>query len=241
MRILRSISLGALTLSACASPGARMDASLVQVPAIVGAMKCAFATALMEEKKKGKIKRLEGTVAAGTLTLNVVYKNTKDFSLQAKAVPGGPFVFSYAGGVGSILPSFSHGTIATNTIKTEIDFRYYMWATDAAVCQGVRSDTRAKYGFTEWLASVISGLDANSYTYPLGQADALRYEAQFGVVSKDKLGLDFDVVFLSGAVGAETERNDVQTIKFTIAPAGKDNPPPDIWSSGYDQGRIRQQ
>ncbi len=235
MKKLCMTSALAFGLSACATPVTRMDSSLVQVPAILGALKCAFATALMKEKRSGQIKRLEGTVAAGTLTLKVVHKNTKDFSLAAKPVTGGPFVFSFAGGVGNFLPSFSRSVVATNTIKTEINFRYYMWAADADVCGNVGADTRARYGFTEWLSTVVEGLDANSYTYPMGQADALTYDAEFGVVAKDKLGLDFDVVFLSGSAGLESERNDVQSLKFTIAPVTPDNPLPDIWSKNNGQ------
>ncbi|MGV1927543.1 hypothetical protein ACQZ6S_19760 [Agrobacterium tumefaciens] len=232
--------LAVIGLGACAGPATRMDASLVQVPAIIGALKCAFAMALMTEKEKGQIKRLETTIASGTLTLNVVHKVSRDFSLQAKAVSGGPFVFSYAGGMGSLLPRFSHSNVATNTIKTEIDFRYYMWAKDADICKNVSVQANAKYGFSEWLATVISGLDANSYEYPLGQADALKYEAEFGVVAKDTAGLDFDIVFLSGSLGTENERSDVQKIKFTIAAASTDNPPPNIWSQDNGQaGRNR--
>ncbi|WP_085031579.1 hypothetical protein [Ensifer aridi] len=228
--------ISVIGLSACAGPATRMDSSLVQVPAIIGALKCAFATALLKEKEKGQIRRLENTIASGTLTLNVVHKVSRDFSVQAEAAAGGPFVFSYAGGTGSFLPRFSHSNVATNTIKTEIDFRYYMWAKDADVCSNASVQANAKYGFSEWLAAVISGLDANSYEYPLGQADALKYEAEFGVVAKDNAGLDFDIVFLSGSAGTENERSDVQKIKFTIAAESKDNPPPDIWSQNNGQG-----
>lgn len=224
-----------LGMASCAAPPRRMDASLVQVPAIIGALKCAFATALMKEKASGQIRRLEGTVASGTLTLNIVHKDTKAFNVQAKAVTGGPFVFSFANGTGSLLPKFSHSTVATNTIKTEIDFRYYMWADDKEVCDAVGASVKARYGFTEWLATIVAGLDEHSGTYPFGQADALKYDAQFGVVAKDSAGLDFDVVFLSGGLNAETERSDIQSIKFTIAAVSDKNPRPDIWRKGYGE------
>ena len=41
-----------------------------------------------------QIKRLENTVAFGTLTLNVVHKVSRNASVAAKPAVGGPFVVS---------------------------------------------------------------------------------------------------------------------------------------------------
>ena len=131
-------------------------------------MKCAFATALVKENETGSVPSLRGQVAYGTLTLNVVYKRNADFSIKGKAVAGGPFVFSYLAQTGSILPSSSHSSAETNTIKTDINFRYYLDGIDKDVCGSVDSSTQARYGFTEWLASVMGGMDENAYQYPRG-------------------------------------------------------------------------
>ena len=223
----------AVGLSGCGHAPTRMDSELVQVSQILGALKCAFATALMKENETGNIPSLAGQVAYGTLSLNVVYKRSADFGIKGKAVAGGPFVFSYLGQTGSILPSFSHSSQETNTIKTDINFRYYLAASDNDACGNVDARTQARYGFTEWLASIVSGLDKNAYEYPLGLTDSVIYDAQFGVVKTDKLGVDFDIVFLSGNAGQTTERNDVQSIKFTIAGPTAEQPVPNIRSEQY--------
>ncbi len=223
----------AVSLTTCGHAPTRMDSELVHVSDILGALKCAFATALVKENQSGNIPSLAEQVAYGTLTLNVVYKRSAEFGIKGKAVEGGPFVFSYLGGTGSILPSFSASSEETNTIKTDINFRYYLSATDSEVCGNVDAKTQARYGFTEWLASIISGLDKNAYQYPLGSTDSVVYDAQFGVLKKGKAGVDFDVVFLSGNLGRASERNDVQSIKFTIATPTTEQPAPNIWSDKY--------
>lgn len=63
--------------------------------------------------------------------------------------------------------------------------------------------------------------------------DSVVYDAQFGVVKIDKLGVDFDVVFLSGNTGQTIERKDVQSIKFTIAGPTTEQPAPNIRSEQY--------
>jgi len=221
------------SLAACGHAPTRMDNELVRVSAILGALKCAFATALVKENRSGNVPSLAEQIAYGTLTLNMVYKRSADFGIKGKAVENGPFVFSYLGQTGSVLPSFSDSSEETNTIKTEINFRYYLAATDSDVCTDVDAKTQARYGFTEWLASVMSGLDKNAYQYPLGTADSVVYDAQFGVLKKDAAGVDFDVVFLSGDAGGDNERNDVQSIKFTIASPTNEQRAPNIWSDKY--------
>jgi len=223
----------AASLTACGHAPTRMDSELVRVSSILGALKCAFATALVKENESGNVPSLAEQIAYGTLTLNVVYKRSADFGIKGKAVEGGPFVFSYLGQAGSILPRFSASSEETNTIKTEINFRYYLSATDNEVCGNVDAKTQARYGFTEWLASIMSGLDKNAYQYPLGVADSVVYDAQFGVLKKNQTGVDFDVVFLAGNVDAASERNDIQSIKFTIASPSDEQRAPNIWSDKY--------
>jgi hypothetical protein len=68
--------------------------------------------------------------------------------------------------------------------------------------------------------------------------DKIDYSATFGVVAADNAGLDFDVVFLSASAAQNESRNDVQSIKFTIAPPeakknkhphpGEKSPPKDV-------------
>ena len=185
-----------LSLAACGHATTRMDSELIRVSAILGALKCAFATALVKENESGNVPSLAEQIAYGTLTLNMVYKRSADFGIKGKAIEGGPFVFSYLGQTASILPRFSTSSEETNTIKTEINFRYYLAAMDKEVCGTVDAKTQARYGFTEWLATVMSGLDKNAYQYPLGMTDSVVYDSQFGVVKKDAGGVDFDVVFL---------------------------------------------
>ncbi|RNJ43607.1 hypothetical protein B5V01_18070 [Mesorhizobium erdmanii] len=104
-----------------------------------------------------------------------------------------------------------------------------MFARDTHVCDHIDTKTRAVYGFSTWLAGIIEGLDKNADADPQGQPDDIKYSSDFAVVKDNKLGVDFNVVFLSGSASAENNRNDVQSIKFTIAPQSKDNPPPDVY------------
>ncbi|MDG4898601.1 hypothetical protein P9272_34345 [Mesorhizobium sp. WSM4976] len=228
MRRLVNLALAVL-LAGCATKPPTTAESLVQVPLILGALKCAFATALMKERNPDKVKVLEGQVAAGTLTLKIVYNRSKDFSLKGKAATGGPFVFAYSGGTASILPNFSASAAETGTLTTTLPFRYYLYATNADVCNQVDAATQLKFGFSDWLAGIISGLQVNSPYSPLGQVDNVQYGADFGVTKTTKGGVDFDIVFLSGSANAASTRNDVQSISFTIGPPSKTNPAPDIW------------
>lgn len=52
-------------------------------------------------------------------------------------------------------------------------------------------------------------------------------------LKKGKAGVDFDVVFLSGNLGGASERNDVQSIKFTIACPTSEQLVLNIWSDKY--------
>lgn len=221
----------ALLLSAavtsCGGMGPARESDVVAVPAIIGSLKCAFAEALRKEAGNGQIERLRGRVAAGTLTLKVVDDTKISGSIKGKAASNGPFVFSYMGGTGSILPSLGGSVQRTDTVKTTISFRYLLDAKNTAACDLIPEATRAKYGFSNWLAKTISGLDFNVKVEPVGQIDKLEYSADFAVISAGNGGLDFDVVFLSGSVGADATRNDVQSLSFTIAPIDKKtNPAP---------------
>ncbi|MBX3520794.1 MAG: hypothetical protein KF835_12350 [Xanthobacteraceae bacterium] len=214
---------GCVLTAACAHLHIR-DSNLVSVSTIIGSLKCAFAEALLLESKKGHVERLHGRVASGTLTLKIVDEDKVGASVKAKAVATGPFVFSFAGGTASIIPSFSTSNTRTDTIETKISFRYLLSAQNDDACDLIPEAVRAKYGFSSWLASTIAGLDFNVGVQPRGQIDQLEYTGIFGVVATDSFGLDFDVVFLSGSISDTTTRNDVQTINFKIAPISKANP-----------------
>jgi hypothetical protein len=205
--------------------GPPRESDVVAVPAIIGSLKCAFAEALKKESGEGQIERLKGRVAAGTLTLKVVDDTKISASIKGKAASNGPFVFSYMGGTGSILPSLGGSVQRTDTVKTTISFRYLMDAKDTSACNLIPQATRAKYGFSNWLAKTISGLDFNAKTEPVGQIDKLEYSADFAVISAGNGGLDFDVVFLGGSAGVDSTRNDLQSLAFSIAPPDKEKNP----------------
>ncbi len=204
---------------------------LVQVPIIFGSLKCAFAQALVKEREPGAIRRLAGTVAAGSLTLKLVQTDSSGLNLKGKA--SGPFVFAFAGAGASLVPSFSTSVTRTDTITTTIDFRFLMNAENSRVCDQIEGSKRARYGFSEWLSKVIEGSNANVPYDPPGQIDQLKYSSEFAVTNTDQEGLDFDVVFLSAGITASQSRNDVQSITFTIAPPSEDNPLPTIYRRAH--------
>lgn len=55
-------------LSGCGHAPTRMDSALVQFSQVLGALKCAFATALAKENQTGNIPSLAGQVANGRST-----------------------------------------------------------------------------------------------------------------------------------------------------------------------------
>jgi len=212
-------------LSSCGGMAPPRESDVVAVPAIIGSLKCAFAEALRREAVEGQLERLKGRVAAGTLTLKVVDDTKISASIKGKAASNGPFVFSYMGGTGSILPSLGGSVQRTDTVKTTISFRYLLDAKDTSACNLIPEATRAKYGFSNWLAKTIAGLDFNARTEPVGQIDKLEYSADFAVINAGNGGLDFDVIFLGGSVGVDSTRNDLQSLSFTIAPPDKEKNP----------------
>lgn len=129
----------------------------------------------------------------------------------------------------------------TDTVKTTISFRYLLEAKDTSACDLIPKATRAKYGFSNWLAKTISGLDFNAKTEPSGQVDKLEYSADFAVISAGNGGLDFDVVFLGGSVGIDSTRNDIQSLAFIIAPPDEKTNPVPVKKSGSGLGAASQE
>jgi hypothetical protein len=193
----------------------------VQVAPITASLKCAFATALLAERNPGRIERLRGRIASGTLTLKIV----DDRKISAGAKPNGPFVLSAKPSLVSVIPSFGVSSEETDTVTTKIAFRYLLAATNDRACS-LPEAQGDRYGFSVWLSSIIGGLDIPARVQPSGVIESIDYTADFAVVNAGNAGLDFDVIFFSGNVGLSQTRNDVQSIAFTIAPPSKKNPPP---------------
>lgn len=210
-------TLALLPLQACVSgdvtSAALAENQLVRAPQIIGALKCAFAIALEKEAKEGGRKRLDGKVAAVTLTLQIV--DTTGASAGAKAV--GPAVLVFGAG-GAVTPFLNGGVKRTNTVQTTIDFRLRLAHEPEyrSACEDTPNDTRRNWGFEQWLASVISGLEPNAVYWPAGELDSVKYDASFGIQRKADGGAEFNVVFVSGNVGGSFDRNDTQSISFTI-------------------------
>jgi hypothetical protein len=115
----------------------------------------------------------------------------------------------------------------SNTIDTQINFRYLLEATDTRACDLVSPYTQAQYGFSDWLSSAISGLDYSARVSPPGQIDKVTYSGAFGVTTSGSAGANFNVIFLSANASDAASRNDIQSINFTIAPVNKKtNPAP---------------
>lgn len=227
-----SLSITTLFLSGCSHAPTEMSSSLVAVPDIIGAMKCAFATAIVDEKDEKIFKYLEGNVVSGTLDLQVLYTKSNTISMDGE-LSTGPFVLPYATGMTNLSASFSRIGSETNTIKTQIKFRYYLWADNNDVCKRQNPHTVEKYGFSNWLGEVIAGMSKNSYEYPLGQTEAMTYETNFAVKKNYTYGGGIDIVLIKASAAQSTQREDIQGLKFTIQPISKDNPAPNIWSSTY--------
>ncbi|MBR0672902.1 hypothetical protein [Neoroseomonas soli] len=217
--------LVAAAISGCSSSTSNHADQLARVPIIIAALKCAFATALMEERNS-PIARINGAVASGTLSLKIVHGDGESIGARAVASAGGPFVFPYAGSTGSILPSFSSGVQRTDTIQTSLDFRFLMVADDARVCDQLDESQRARLGLSEWLASVIRQANVNVGYDPPGQLDRIRFNQDFAVSNVTKGGLDFNFVFLNLTSSVSRERNDIQNLTFTIGEETRDNPAP---------------
>jgi hypothetical protein len=234
--------LPAFSLTACVSvekTAAVHKSRLVAVQGIVGSIKCAFAQALAKERSdQSGFQRLEGRVVSLDLGLKIVDTTATGGSAGAKAA--GPFVFAVGGGTGSILPSLSGGITRTNTIATTIKVRLGLRGTDHAVCKKLQQLQTIDYGFSLWLAGVIEGLDEYAGYRPAGLVDSITYEGSFQVVQKIDGGAKFDIVFVGGDLQASSERNDLQTIKFTIQSPSKDVPFPEkaYTSSEGDGGAL---
>lgn len=218
------LALACLLSSGCSR--AIAPAELAKVEVIFAALKCAFASALVEERRVG-IRRLEGAVAAGTLTLKLVHTSGTDVVGKAAAASAGPFIFAFLGNTGSITPYISREVNKTDTIKTEVPFRFLMRAKNEDVCSTLSAPQRAKIGLSDWLAKLISGMNVNIDFDPPGQVDSITFSQDFAVTEVAKGGIDFNFVFLSATMGASSVRNDVQNLTFTIAPVSAENPDPE--------------
>jgi hypothetical protein len=220
MRRLKTIIsfLAAAAIAGCASL-APAQPDTVEVSYIVASLKCAFAKALLLEQQPGRTERLRGRIASGTLTLKVVKSLKNEGSGKIS-----PAVLSYAGA--SIGPSFSSSLEETQTIETKINFRFLLEASNDQACH-LPEGQLDRYGFSPWLAGIISQLDTSIKVEPRGQVDSLEYKGDFGVLRTGAGKIDFNVIFVSGSAGFTASRNDVQTIDFTIAPEDKvKNPRP---------------
>lgn len=214
-----------LVASACAGRPESTD-QVAQVPIIFAALKCAFAQALIEEDRKVRkdgfeYSRLKGRVAVGTLTLKIIHTANANVGAKAVATPGsiaGPFVFALGAGTASVIPSVSRTVKKTDTITTTIPFRFLLEAQNDDVCKTLSQSQRAKIGLSDWLANLILGLNTNVGYEPRGMVDKIVFSQDFGVVETTQGGVDFNFVFLSASAGKSSERNDVQTLEFTIAP-----------------------
>ncbi|MBL8583943.1 MAG: hypothetical protein JNL61_17180 [Rhizobiaceae bacterium] len=209
-------------LSGCGTPARTVNAvsakHLVQVPAIIGSLKCAFAQALEKEAAKRARPRLTGKVADVTLNLQVV--DTQEGAGEAKL---GPSVLTLGAG-GSITPFINGSVTQTNTVETVIKFRLRLLHEPQypSACANATKEARSEYGFERWLTTVVEGLEPNATFAPAGQLDSLQFKGSFGVLKKGSGGAQFDVVFVSGKVSGSAGRNDVQSIDFTIlAPTAK--------------------
>jgi hypothetical protein len=219
------ITLGASSLAGCAHQAVpRHTDQLVAVPVVIGALKCAFAEALVRETETGQIQRLRGRVASGVLTLKIVDENKVGAGVEGQSA--GPFILSFQGATGSILPSLSGSVTRTDTISTDIYFRYLLDGHDTRACDIIPKEQRDEYGFSRWLAKLVTGLDVHARVSPPGQVDKISYSSDFAVVRSGQSDVDFNIVFLSASASAAWTRNDVQSLKFTIAPKSKENPPP---------------
>lgn len=227
MRAAMAVLLLAGVSVACGSAQETHTQQVAQVSIVVAALKCAFATALVEERASG-IRRLEGAVAAGKLTVKAVHTNGTDVGLKLVASPSGPFVFPLAGGTGNVTGSFSRGVKRTDTLTTEMPFRFILLAFDTNVCESIKESEQIRLGLSNWLSALIRGVNQNIAFDPPGQIDSIVFDQAFGVTNITKGGLDFNIVFLSLSAATSAERNDVQQLSFTIAPASEANPPPTV-------------
>jgi len=210
----------AVGVSGCGLLPLATSPDLVPIAPITASLKCAFATALLAEREPGHIERLSGRVVAGTLELQVV--DDRQFGVSIK--DGGPFILALTTPI-SISPTFSSSYHAVNTITTKINFRLLLKADNLNACRlpGAGADA---FGFSNWLAGVIAGLDFNPRTQPTGVVESIDYEGDFAVTRGGSGGLDLNILTISPSLTASASRNDVQNIKFTIAPVSKDNPAP---------------
>ncbi|HWL68149.1 MAG TPA: hypothetical protein VNS22_07155 [Geminicoccus sp.] len=227
MRAIALLLIAPWVIGGCTSAQQDHVQSLAQVSVVVAALKCAFSDALMAERANG-IRRLEGAVAAGKLTFKAVHTNGREAGAKLVAAAPGPFVFPFAGGSGNITGNVSRGVTRTDTLQTEMPFRFVLYAADNRACDVIRQSDQVRYGLSEWLAALITGANQNIAYDPPGQIDAISFDQDFAVTNVTKGGLDFNLVFLSLSASVSAQRNDVQHLSFTIAPASDNNPPPTV-------------
>jgi len=220
-------------LTGCGSPTATVKAvsekNLVEVPAVIGALKCAFAVALDKEIRKKKRRRLSGKVADVTLSLQIV--DTSELKGEAKV----PVILAL--GAGSSVTPYLNGSYArTNTVETIVKFRLRLVHESKyeSACKITPQNVRDQFGFENWLGSVIEGLEPNAIYAPAGELDSIEFKGSFGVQKKVGTGAEFKVVFVSGKADYQAGRNDIQAINFKIAPPSKTVKLPDPGVQGPD-------
>ena len=217
-----ALSTAVFALSGCVSAersAAKFNSNQgVTIGDITGAIKCAFAEALKREQVNDKrLQRLHGRVAAIELTLKVV--DTSDVNGKVGAQAAGPFLVTTSAGQGSILPSFGGGKVITNTLQTVVRYRLGLKYGDDTVCAAQKPTV--DYGFSQWLATLIQGLDTYALYEPEGIVDSADYYGNFQIVRKVNGGVKFDIVFVGGDVNASQSNDATQQIKMTIQPPSK--------------------
>ncbi|KQM32516.1 hypothetical protein ASF03_13740 [Rhizobium sp. Leaf68] len=219
-KVVIAATAAGISLSGCVSAersAANINDQGVTIADVGGAIKCAYAEALeREEKKDQRLRRLDGRVAVVELTLKVI--DTSSFTGNANAQAAGPFLVTTNTGPGSILPRFGGSKTLTNTIQTVIKYRLGLEYGDYSVCKVFKRNQKLDYGFSNWLATLIEGLDTYALYEPTGSVDSAEYDGNFQIVRKVSGGVKFDIVFVGGDVGASQDNDYTQHIKMTIQP-----------------------
>lgn len=202
-------ALATLSLAACSSVQFQDDAAsvpVIPVADVVGSLKCGLAKAIINdtEARAG----LHGAVAKVELDVNVV--GTKDAS-------GGLTAGIPVSG-GSITPSLNFLYSEVRTINSSIDLNIFLTTKDARVCsqKGVVAGRDA--GFSAWIGSVVTSVNAAAAGDPKAQMTQFVFESDFVVTRGVNGGVAVDIVPVKVTTSAGSSRSDIQHLKITIAP-----------------------
>lgn len=195
--------------SACAGPQFREDpraTPVVELAAVLDALKCGLATALMADGAGHA--GLRNAVAQAKLDVNVVQGFDTKVGLTA-GIPAAGATFT---------PSLDFTRSEVRSVNSSIDLDILLAAKDASICRKTKDANGRDAGFSTWIQGVVSQINSSEHGDPKATMKQYVYESNFTVkrAVTGGLGVEITPVKLTSSIGSS--RDDIQKMKVTIVP-----------------------